>query len=98
MLSADIDNIHAEIARIDALARAAFGRRWNFATVTIWGSEHRGRNTAVGLTLHITGDSRSFAGAGPADVIRDAERYIRAHDPRELEAEGWATLGATVAP
>jgi hypothetical protein len=94
----DIHDVRAEIARISALASNAFGQRFHFATVTIWGAPHRSSGAAVGVTLHIHHASKCFAGASPAEAIADAERYIRAHDPAAREAEGWATLGATVAP
>jgi hypothetical protein len=98
MDATDIDNIRAGIARLDRLGRVAFEKHWHFATVTIWGVEHRQRQTAVGVTLHIHHASKSFAGPSPAEAIADAERYIREHDPAAREAEGWATLGAVVAP
>jgi hypothetical protein len=89
----DVDGVRLQIARISALARAAFGDRFHFATVTIWGGDHRKWQTAVGVTLHIHQGSKSFAGASPAEAIADAERYVREHDPAAAEAAGWAILG-----
>jgi len=91
--SLDIDTIRDDIAHIDQRGRAAFGDRWHFATVTIWGGDHRKRHAAVSVTLHIHASSKSFYASTPAEAIRDAARYIAEHSPEVLEAQGWATLG-----
>jgi hypothetical protein len=89
----DVDGVRLEIARISALASAAFGDSFHFATVTIWGPQHRQRHAAVGVTLHIHHGSKSFTGASPAAAIADTERYIEEHAPARIEAEGWQILG-----
>jgi hypothetical protein len=98
MHTIDIENAREEIARISALGRAAFGSKWHFATLTLWGPDHRQRGAAISITLHIHNGSHSAPGRDAAEAFEQAEKYIRAHDPAAREAEGWATLGAQVAP
>jgi hypothetical protein len=96
----DIEGVRHELDRLTVLGREALGDRFSFITVSIWSHKDRGPD---GFTVYIHGahrgiSSQSFHRQDPADAFAAAEAWIGTHDPAQLEAEGWATLGATVAP
>jgi hypothetical protein len=93
----DIADIRDDIDELSAFGHRVLPATFQFVTVTIWGSQYRGPQAGVEVRLHIKWDSKAFSAAAPLEAIRDAGRWLLEHDPARIEAEGWATLGATVA-
>lgn len=88
----DLDGIRSELARLKE--RACKLDRAEFITLVIWPAcmpEHK--------PAHVVAHMRNLrAEAGtPAEAIAAMDALLDRHDPAKLEAEGWATLGATVA-
>jgi hypothetical protein len=96
----DVEGVRHELDRLTVLGRETLGDRFSFITVSIWSHKDRGPD---GFTIYIHGAhngprTQAFHEQDPAAAFRAAEAWLKEHDPAALEAEGWATLGATVAP
>ena len=92
-------DLPAELARIQARAAAALGENLLFVSMTVWPlaeRTHRAGNFSV-VIFQTKGDAIYAWGATAADAITAAEALLDAQDPARIEAEGWATIGATPA-
>ena len=96
----DLQSVQSRLAALEATASRIAPKAASFATATIWSTRNAIRSKPYDVTVHLCGRAESIIvrGASLDDALDDAADALDKLDPVNREAEGWAILGATVAP
>jgi hypothetical protein len=90
----DVEGVRHVLDELSVLGREVLGDDFSFVTAGIWSHKSRGPDGFV-VTIHTAGPGMSprFAAPEPGAAFAAARDWIMAHDPAQLEAEGWQILG-----
>jgi hypothetical protein len=90
----DVEGVRHVLDELSVLGREVLGDHFSFVTAGIWSHKSRGPDGFC-VTLHINGSGPApkFFAPEPGAAFAAARDWIMAHDPAQLEAEGWQILG-----